>query len=380
MAQSQFTFVIGTGHVKKVVLCTMKKSQKTLLHLLENENKSFSDLSEHNSITNAELFVSSALLVTVMGFLKEQLWLACKEDGSLKEEGNYKNFISPLFNDVLSEIEFLRDFLIKSGPKKLKRVLKIAEMIESEVIEFVLDSTQKEQKEFATHSLKLMKEHFLKEELDQEGREQSLGHKGLRLYRTFDNLDMIFDLDYQLDREMKVDHETTERLYQRAGVGVQSGYSTILLALHQINIDESISSKSKVVDLGSGYGRVGLVCSLLSSDLEFIGYEYVPHRVDVANRASQHLGIDENLEFITQDLSLETFSIPEADVYYLYDPFSKETYHYILHQIVEMSKLKPIMVITKGNANHWLEEIALLHKWPKPKFIDEGNLCIFKSS
>ena len=158
-----------------------------------------------------------------------------------------------------------------------------------------------------------MSEHFKNEENNQQGHIQSLGHQGLCLYRTFDNLDDVFDLDYQLDLDMVVEHNTKERLYQRSGVGVQSGYSTILLALE----NSELLPNSSIVDLGSGYGRVGLVCSLLRPDIEFIGYEYVPHRVDIANKAAKHLGLEDNLSFKAQDLSLESFKIPEADVYYL---------------------------------------------------------------
>ncbi len=358
----------------------MNQSEKGLLQLLANREEKFADLQALNSHENAELFVTSALLVTVMGFLKEQLWLARKSDPGLRGEGHYERFITPLFKDELKSISFLKEFLIDSGPAKLKEVRITAAGIERDVLAFIGDESLVVQKSFAQQSLKLMKVHFLKEEADQAGREQSRGHKGLRLYRTFDNLDAIFDLDYQLDRKMEVDHQTTERLYQGAGVGVQSGYSTILLAHHQIDIDPRTERDCKVVDLGSGYGRVGLVCSLLSPEMQFVGYEYVPHRVQVANKASELLALNDQLEFLTQDLSLKSFDIPEADVYYLYDPFSEETYQYVLKQMVEVSKKRTIVVITKGNANRWLAQIASDNDWPEPIFIDEGNLCIFKSS
>jgi SAM-dependent methyltransferase len=239
----------------------------------------------------------------------------------------------------------------------------------------MIERSHMEQKDFVIQSLNEMTTHFLKEEKEQEGKLQNLGHQGLQLYRTFDNLDDIFDLNYQLDRDMDVDHLEKERLYERAGVGVQSGYSTILLALESIDAEKG----SKIIDLGSGYGRVGLVCSLLRPDIDFIGYEFVPHRVDISNKACDSLELNESLVFKVQDLSLPEFKIPDADVYYLYDPFTKETYQYVLKQIVEVSKRRKVVIVTKGNARDWITQLAEENSWPLPVIIDEGNLCVFKS-
>ena len=216
---------------------------------------------------------------------------------------------------------------------------------------------------------------FLEEEGSKVESEQSLGQQGIRLYRTFDKLDEIFALNYQLDLDMLVDHESKERLYQRSGVGVQSGYSTILLALNRMEAPIG----STVVDLGSGYGRVGLVCSLIRPDIKFLGYEYVPHRVDISNNATAAFGLEESLRFKVQDLSLKSFSVPIADFYYLYDPFSEETYKYILDQIVRISQERDITIVTKGNARNWLVRIAKEHSWASPIYIDDSNLCIFRS-
>ncbi len=310
-----------------------------------------------------------------MEFIKEQLWLKTKEDKRLGEETSYEDFIFPFFNDELAPVSFLKDFLIKSGAQSLKKVLRSAKLIEKEVLFLVKKRTKIDQKAFVIQALNEMSQKFLHEENEQEGRDQSLGHKGLRLYRTFDYLDEIFNLNYQLDRDMAIDHSATERLYEQSGVGVQSGYSTILLSLHSIEAKPN----SKIIDLGSGYGRVGLVYALLRPDIDFTGYEYVPHRVDVSNSASESLGLQDSLNYLVQDLSLQSFKIPDADFYYLYDPFSKETYYYVLKQIVEVSKRRDVTVVTKGNARNWLVDISNENSWRAPVIIDNGNLCIFRS-
>ena len=363
----------------------MDLTEKTLLNLLidvdsKSNNQSFysykkEDVGYLNPVQMSYLYTSSALLVTIMGFLKEQLWLKNREDKKLGEETTYENFITPYFFKELMPVYFLKEFLIKSGSKNMMKVSHDSQVIEHKVLTLIGLRSNRDQKEFTVESLNEMNVHFINEEQEQEGKDPVLGHQGLELYRTFDNLDKIFKIDYQLDHNMKIDHTVTERLYAGSGVGVQSGYSTILLALN--NIETKFGGK--VIDLGSGYGRVGLVCSLLRPDIEFIGYEYVPHRVDVGNMAVESLELSESLTFKTQDLSLESFKVPEADVYYLYDPFTKDTYEYVLKQIIEFSKVKKVTVVTKGNARGWLVNISKDNNWLEPEYIDERNLCIFRS-
>lgn len=343
------------------------------LNLLEDNQKEIDvNLS---AIELSHLFTYSALLVTVMSFIKEQNWLQDRKDDLSQRSTSYEDFLSPFFVNDLLPFLFLKEFLISSGKKQNKKISKDSTKLEGEVLEFVMNSSAQYQKEFLINSLLQMNEHFICEEKKQFGWKQSDGHKGLNLYRTFDNLDEIFKLNYQLDRDMIVDSFAKERLYQNAGVGVQSGYSTILLALHNMNALKG----QTIIDLGSGYGRVGLVCSLLRPDLNFIGYEFVPHRVDVSNLAKQNLEISSNLNFYVQDLSLSNFKIPSADIFYLYDPFTEETYKYVLEQIIKISLLKKVTIVTKGNANGWLMKISNDFNWPKPQLIDEGNLCIFCS-
>ncbi len=356
----------------------MNLSHSTFLSLLQGDDAFYSLKEDQPGFLNpdemAHLYINSALLVTIMIFLKEQLWL--KDRDELQSHLSYREFLTPLFEDELAPVEFLKEFLIDVGAKGIKKLGKDAEIIESNILDLILNRSPEDQKSFAIQSLKEMRQHFIDEENNQDGRDLSLGHKGLRLYRTFDHIDILFDLNYQLDKDMVVDYETKERLYQQSGVGVQSGYSSIILALQVA----SPAKDSTIIDLGSGYGRVGLVCALLRSDINFIGYEYVPHRVEVSNCASSALELDHKLQFITQDLSLESFKIPVANIYYLYDPFTEETYRHVLEQIVELSKKQKVTVVTKGNASAWLTEISDRHSWPAPLSIDQGNLRVFRSS
>ena len=359
----------------------MNLSKQTLLNLLNGCHPHFYLLKKNdegflNPNQLAHLYINSALLVTVMKFIKESLWLKNREDKTQGNETSYNKLIISLFQCELSPILFLKEFIVKEGTDKIKKISLDSLEIRTRVIELITNGSNEDKKIFITQCLKEMTTHFLHEENLQNGRQQSLGHKGPCLYRTFDSLDEIFSLNYDLDKKMKIDHSTEERLYQGSGASVQSGYSTILLALHHAQVKRS----NHVIDLGSGYGRVGLVFSILREDIFFTGYEYVAHRVDVSNNTSKNFGLQNYLHYKTQDLFLESFNIPDADIYYLYDPFSEKTYKKVLKQIVAVSLRQKVTIITKGNARHWLVDLAKKNSWPEPKLIDEGNLCIFTSS
>jgi hypothetical protein len=315
------------------------------------------------SVELANVFVKASLLFSAIEFIREEVWLTNQE-----ENQSYEMSLDKFFVDQLSSIKFLKGFLLEQGEKQLRHIQINSKKIVEDILEEILVDKNSIQKSFLIQCLKEMLIHFQEEE-SRDGR-------GMRLYRTFEKIDEIFQLDYQQDKNMLVDHETNERLYQGSGVNVQSGYSTILLAFEALNL-----KKGQIfIDLGSGYGRVPLVGALLRPDVNFIGYEYVDHRVESGNSASQKFGLEESLKFIAQDLSLDSFKVPVADIYYLYDPFSKETYEYVLNQIVDISKNRKIKIVTKGNAREWLMEIAQTNRWAEPILIDNANLCIFESS
>ncbi len=347
----------------------MKDSQElTKLILLHDEEVNLSSISEE---TLSHIYVNFALLITVMDFIKEQFWLNNKSEDSR----SYESFLEELFLTHLRSLSFLEKYIIERKSEGIKAISKKAKRVEKEITNEVMRRSSTERKSILVRSLKLMDTHFQDEESLQVGRLQSLGHLGLNLYRTFDRIDDLFSFNYSLDQEMIIDASEKERLYEGAGVGVQSGYSTILLALHRIKPKKG----AKIIDLGSGYGRVGLVCSLLRSDIDFIGYEFVPHRVDISIKACKDLSLEKSLRFFVQDLSDPSFKIPFADIYYLYDPFTKETYDYVLEQIIEYSRGNQVTVVTKGNAKGWLDKLSVDNDWCLPEYIDEGNIGIYRS-
>jgi hypothetical protein len=193
------------------------------------------------------------------------------------------------------------------------------------------------------------------------------------LYRTFDVLDELFGLDYSGDKAMDCTAREGERIYAGAGQGVQSSYLSLFTVLRQLP-----EGPTRIVDLGSGYGRIGLVAGLLNPAWSVVGYEYVQHRVEVAQASASRLGLSPRIVFVTQDLSDPTFQIPGAEVFYMYDPFNQKTYDRVLSQITGMKPGKQLQIITKGSALHHFQHIVQSSPdWQPPVILDEANLAVF---
>lgn len=198
----------------------------------------------------------------------------------------------------------------------------------------------------------------------------------ISLYRCFDSLDRTLGIDYSQESSMPSDSFLSERIFAGSAESVQSSYSTIFSTLREINPKEG----AKLIDLGCGFGRLGFVIGLQRPDMQFIGYEYVAHRIENAVECAKNLNIEAQIQFKTQDLSEKSFRLPIADIYYMYDPFSAETYRFILQQILEISKKQPVMIATKGNAKDWLHEISSKNDWLPVRSFDHGNLNLFQSA
>lgn len=194
------------------------------------------------------------------------------------------------------------------------------------------------------------------------------------LYRAFDPLDEVFELRYELDTGMKA-ADSRERHFEGTGLGVQTSYASILKLLPKLGL----GAGARLIDLGSGYGRVGLMTGLWREDLQFTGYELVAHRVRSANASAVRAGLAPRVEFIAQDLAARDFLIPAAEAYYLYDPFCAETYRHVLGQLARFGRERAITVITKADARRWFLDFVADAGWSEPEPCDENTLWLFRS-
>ncbi len=334
--------------------------------LFQTECENLTNILSINQL--AHLFVDAAYMTHAMQFIKGQYWLENKNSEAIVI---FKHFIQKHCNYELQPILILQSFLQSSNLHSLQQIGINAETLKKYIVLTIKKKTDTEQKIFSQVSLKLMSELFNFENnlnFDKKNRNQDLG---LTMYRTFDIFDELLDLHYIIDEKASEDTKK-ERLYEGAGLGVQSSYATTLNTIRHLNP----KSGTRFVDLGSGYGRVGLVLGLLRSDVQFIGYEFVEDRVQMANDSAVRFSLDKHVHFYTQDLSAPDFKIPEAGFYYIFDSFTDETYRYVIDQLIQIGKNLKIKVITKGNARLWLQNSS----WLKIHEFNDGNMCIFESN
>jgi hypothetical protein len=340
----------------------MTVSQRVLFDLLSKDIFAITtaDIDFLNSQQLAALFLDTAFLSTAAPFLKEESWLQKSIDDL--PQVSFQDFIVEVFKLELAPLIFLQAFLEKSSLEGIRVIEEKALAIEKFVITHIKSKSFSEQKAFAIQALTTMTE-------------MSKIEAKSSMYRTFDRLDELFNLNYSADHGMKKDLKNNERLYEGAGIGVQSSYLTILSVLEQLSPAQDV----RFVDLGSGYGRLGFVIGLLRPDMNFKGYEYVKHRVDIATESSENLGLKNHVTFYTQDLASKDFKIPDAEIYYLYDSFSAETYAHVLTQLIEISLRQQIIVATSGNARGWLTDIAKKEGWAEAEEFLDRNFCLFRS-
>lgn len=115
-----------------------------------------------------------------------------------------------------------------------------------------------------------------------------------------------------------------------------------------------------LVDLGAGYGRMGLVLAGLYPEVNFLGFEYVPERVLEGNRILRKFHC-ERAQLREQDLTAETFTMPEADYYLLYDYGTLAHIRQTLQQLEKIASRKTFKLIGRGKGTRSL--IQYEHPW-----------------
>lgn len=114
------------------------------------------------------------------------------------------------------------------------------------------------------------------------------------------------------------------------------------------------------VDLGAGYGRMGLVLKELCPETSFTGFEIVRERVAEGNRVLSKNSCHK-ARLLQQDLTSEEFIIPEADYYFLYDYGKVSHIRHSLKQIEAKVELRSFKVIARGKGSRSIIEYE--HPW-----------------
>ena len=92
---------------------------------------------------------------------------------------------------------------------------------------------------------------------------------------------------------------------------------------------------TRVVDLGSGVGRIPLTLGLLYPRVQFTGIELMRERHEVAERARCGLKL-KNVVFVCRNAAKQ--GLPKADYYYFFNPFIGDTLRQVFRQLKQFSK------------------------------------------
>ena len=138
------------------------------------------------------------------------------------------------------------------------------------------------------------------------------------------------------------------------------------------------SAGSRVVDLGAGYGRMGLVLKAFYPEVSFLGYEYVAERV-VEGKRILSLYECSHSELLVQDLTAKDFQLPLADFYFVYDYGTVGHIRETLKQFETLADSHKFKLIARGKGTRSL--IQYEHPWLASIYpsIHEENFSIFST-
>lgn len=133
-----------------------------------------------------------------------------------------------------------------------------------------------------------------------------------------------------------------------------------------------------VVDIGAGYGRVGIVLSVIKPEAKFTGYEILKQRQLEGNRVYEKLGL-RNSDIELENVLDRNFNLPEADIYFIYDFSDEEDVFQILEVLSRRIKEKKFYLIARGERVDFLMKHQFKNTWEVYKNLGSSELIIYTS-
>ena len=164
----------------------------------------------------------------------------------------------------------------------------------------------------------------------------------------------------------------TAKWSQPSPYGWQSSPKYLTSLFKYLNLENGVS----IVDVGSGYGLPGLLIGLLYPNVNYIGYEIVPERVEYAQAKAKELELH-NVRYFKQDMSAANFEIAPAEYYYLYDPVNVNTLKLVIQKMYLANNGREFKVIFNPGADSKENRAVFEHYLEKAPYmryvLDQDN-------
>ncbi len=136
----------------------------------------------------------------------------------------------------------------------------------------------------------------------------------------------------------------------------QTPYSEIREMIDQLDPQDG----ETWLDLGAGYGRMGIVLGMLRPRVKFVGYELVQERANEGQRIFEKLDLA-NCILKQADIAAADFELMTAEAYFIYDFGTRKNILAMLERLKEIAKKRNIRVIGRGrDIRQW---IGYSHPW-----------------
>jgi 16S rRNA G527 N7-methylase RsmG len=189
----------------------------------------------------------------------------------------------------------------------------------------------------------------------------------LRSYRAYDK-----PVDSSSNKKHYPGTQTWIGLHPQA---LQTPYNDI----HEVFSYLQKYSINKVVDIGAGYGRVGMVMNAMFADSTFTGFEIVKKRQQEANRVFEKYGLN-NCHMLNENVLEDEFSLPDADVYFIYDFSELRDISQILNLLSKRLKDKNFFLVTHGDRIDQLLSKKYKEFWITNGHLSFGDLKLYSSN
>ena len=159
-------------------------------------------------------------------------------------------------------------------------------------------------------------------------------------------------------------HKVEENLckeHKVADIGYKLGGSRTWIGLHPqifqtpyseidsfLKILKSYSPKI-LVDLGAGYGRVGLVMQKHIPEASFLGLELVKERCLEGNRIFKELGY-KNCVLKSENIVAAKYDIPKSDIYFIYDFSDQHDQKKLLDVFSKRMETERFFMVVRGKS------------------------------